>query len=102
MQAALGTGEAVIGVETSEDPEEDAADDEVPSGDKGRYSWGCCWVVVVLEVAAETETTLWGQVTRGTSSHRGKDLTDTWTDDVLPTSEKKVDFSCEIFFCKKP
>ena len=53
-------------------------------------------------MAAETETTLWGQVTRGTSSHRGKDLTDTWTDDVLPTSEKKVDFSCEIFFCKKP
>ena len=93
MLAALGTGEAVIGVETSEDPEEDAADDdEVPTGDKGRYSWGCCWVVV-LEVAAETETTLWGQVTRGTSSHRGKDLTDTWTDDVLPTSEKKVDFS---------
>jgi hypothetical protein len=38
MLAALGTGEAVIGVETSEDPEEDAADDEVPSGDKGRYS----------------------------------------------------------------
>ena len=51
-------------------------------------------------MAAETETTLWGQVTRGTSSHRGKDLTDTWTDDVLPTSEKKVDFSCEIFFVK--
>jgi hypothetical protein len=31
----LGTGEAVIGVETSEDPEDV---DEVPTGDKGRSS----------------------------------------------------------------
>ena len=36
LLTALGTGEAVMGVETSEDPEEDT--DEVPTGDKGRYS----------------------------------------------------------------
>ena len=29
--------------------------------------------------------TLCGQVTRGISSHLGKDLTDTWTEDILPT-----------------
>ena len=66
-----GSGEAVFGVDTSEDDEED---DKGGIGDKGEFSWG-------------VDTTLCGQVTRGTSSQRGKDLTDTWTDDVLPTSE---------------
>jgi hypothetical protein len=56
LLAALGTGEAVMGVETSEDPEEDT--DEVPTGDKGRYSSAVCLLWVVLEMPPETETTL--------------------------------------------
>ena len=38
-------------------------------------------------------TTLCGHVTRGISSQRGNDLTDTCTDDILPTSINNIQIS---------
>jgi len=73
VEDGIGEGAtAAWGDGTSDDPEDD---EHEAIGDKGEKSWW--WGV---------DTTLCGHVTRGTSSHRGNDLTDTWTEDARPTS----------------
>jgi hypothetical protein len=62
--------------EVDSEPEE-VLDEDAGMGDKDKPA--------MTGESMTAAAVLCGQVTRGMSSHRGKDRTDTRTDDVLPT-----------------